>query len=119
MINRLITIGAVLGAGVALLAIAAPAASAQEWRHQSRTVQKCDRDGDECATFRCDRDGDDCVQVSAWRHVYARTYRRPSPYGYRLFGRSDFGYDEHDRDGWRDRRGHEERRERHRDRDED
>jgi|GEM_PF-1200999 len=79
---------AILGAAAATLSMAALAApaSAQYYRgydNYSRTITRCDGDGDRCATYRCDRDGDECRRVSGW---YARSH---------LYGRNDasgYGY---------------------------
>jgi len=75
------------GAAAALLSLAvfSTPASAQRYYHRdyddySRTVTRCDRDGDRCATYRCDRDGDDCRRISRFYRRYAygddRYYRR-------------------------------------------
>src|SRR5206468_10971201 len=45
-----------------------------------RFVQRCDADGDSCATFRCDADGDDCTRVTSWS---SRSYNPYSSLGYR------------------------------------
>src|SRR5690242_21428608 len=69
---------ALVGAAVAALSMAAMAmpANAQRYYYRDyddygRTVTRCDRDGDRCATYRCDRDGDECRRISGW---YARSY---------------------------------------------
>jgi len=115
MINRLTALLAIAGASFITLAALPSKASAHEWRADSRIVQRCDRDGDECAPFRCDWDGDDCVQVGPWRHRYTTYYRQPYSYQFQ-FG---LGYQNYNQDRWRDQERREERREHRHDRDDD
>ena len=67
-------------AGAALFSsmlLSATPANARDWDdYHHHTVQRCDRDGDRCATFRCDRDGDDCHRISAWRYQRSYSERR-------------------------------------------
>ncbi len=92
--------GAVL-ASAAMLSIAGLAAPANAQRYYrdydddyGRTITRCDRDGDRCATYRCDGDGDDCRRVSGW---YARSYSYQRGYSY------GYSRDERDRYYGRDR----------------
>ena len=103
-------ITAIAALSLAALAATAAPASAHEWRSRGQVVQRCDRDGGVCATFRCDWDGDDCYQISPWRRRYAYYNNYPRPYGY--------GYDER-REEWREHERAEEWREHHHDRDDD
>jgi hypothetical protein len=93
---------AILGAAAALLSMAtfsAPA-SAQYYRYHnsSRTMTRCDRDGDRCAQFRCDWNGDDCQRVTAWRRP---AYNRNYSYGYGRYGYRSYDRDRYDRDNYR------------------
>lgn len=90
---------ALVGAAVAALSMAAMATPANAQRYYDRdyndygrTVTRCDRDGDRCATYRCDRDGDECRRISGW---YARSYVTERRYGY--------GYGRYNRDRYYDR----------------
>lgn len=91
---------AALGAAAAMLSIATFSAPANAQRYYrdyddyGRTVTRCDRDGDRCATYRCDRDGDECRRISGW---YARSYIRQRSYGY------GYGYGQYDRERSYDR----------------
>jgi hypothetical protein len=82
--------GALAAIGFMALPLGASTASARDWDDQY--MQRCDSDGDRCATFRCDRDGDDCVRVTGWSDSsYRSDYDRssyPSYYksGYRYPG---------------------------------
>lgn len=61
-------------AALSVVALATPAGAQRYYRDSDdygRSVTRCDRDGDRCATYRCDRDGDECRRVSGW---YARSY---------------------------------------------
>ena len=71
MRSYLVKSAAIIGclATLSVTPLLAPTASAQE-HYKSRTIRRCDSDGDRCASYRCDRDGDDCVQTSAWHARY-------------------------------------------------
>lgn len=99
---------AMLGAAAAMLSFAAfstPASAQRYYRDYDdygRTVTRCDRDGDRCATYRCDRDGDDCRRISGWyarSHIYGRRYS----YGYGRYDRDHY-YDRDDNYGYTVRR---------------
>jgi hypothetical protein len=113
MVKRIFSLAAVFGAGLLGYVVAAPTASAHDRRREDHIVQRCDRYGDECATFRCDWDWDDCVRISPWRRYY-RPYYRPAPNFYSApANRFGFWFSYRDRDRrFDDRR--EEWREHHR-----
>ena len=99
---------AILSAATAMLSMAtfsAPA-SAQYYRYHnySRTMTRCDRDGDRCATYRCDWDGDSCRRISGWyrpaqyRHYsygYDRRHYGPRPVIVRVCDNFGYCHDEH------------------------
>jgi len=103
---------AMLGAAAAMLSVAtfsAPASAQRYYRNYNynynyygRTITRCDRDGDRCATYRCDRDGDDCRRVSGWyarSHLYYGRYNRDRSYNrYRYYDRDDRSYRDRDYD---------------------
>jgi hypothetical protein len=81
IMNKLFSAALASATMLSVAALAAPA-NAQYYRdydHYGRTLTRCDRDGDRCATYRCDRDGDDCRRISGW---YARSYAYQRGYGY-------------------------------------
>ena len=98
---------AMLGAA-AMLSIAtfSTPANAQryyrDYNSYGRTVTRCDRDGDRCATYRCDRDGDDCRRISGWyarSHLYYGRYNRDrNSYRHRYYDRNDRYYRDRDYD---------------------
>ena len=94
---RLLSLSTTALAALGLLAsLGASTAFARDW-YDTRYEQRCDSDGDRCATFRCDRDGEDCVRVSNWSSSYYKSHRYPSYYGgypysydYQYYGRSGY-----------------------------